>query len=141
MKKIIDNKLYNTETATNLGGWSNGLPQSDFSYAAETLYRKKTGEFFLYGKGGPQTRYCSRCGDSWGYGEAIIPMKFEKAQKWAEEKLDADEYEKIFGEISEDGGKSVLTLYISTEVAEKTRREASKNGMSLSAYAESLLNK
>lgn len=141
MKKTIDNKLYNTETATNLGGWSNGMPQSDFSYVAETLYRKKTGEFFLHGEGGPQTRYCSRCGDSWGYGDVIIPLRFEKAREWAEEKLSADEYEKIFGEISEDGGKSVITLSISNDVIEKTRRAASQSRMSLSGYVESLLNK
>ena len=81
MKKIINNKLYNTETATELGTWNNGLHSSDPSYVAETLFRKKTGEYFIFGEGGPQTRYCSRCGDSWGDGEAIIPMRFEKAQK------------------------------------------------------------
>ena len=41
MKKIINNKLYNTETATELGSWNNGMSNSDSSYVAETLFRKK----------------------------------------------------------------------------------------------------
>ena len=141
MKKIIGTKLYDTETATELGNWSNGLPQSDFSYAEETLYRKKTGEYFIFGEGGPQTRYCRHSGGNWSYGKAIVPLKFEEAREWAKEKLSADEYEKIFGEISEDGGKSTITLSISNDVIEKTRRAASQSGMSLSGYVESLLNK
>ena len=44
MKKIINNLLYNTETAKNLGDYWNGLPSNDFSYCCETLYQKRTGE-------------------------------------------------------------------------------------------------
>lgn len=52
MKKIINGKMYNTETATELGDFWNGLSTSDFRNLSETLYRKKNGEFFLYGQGG-----------------------------------------------------------------------------------------
>ena len=45
-KKIINNRMYNTETAKQLGYWSNGYTPSDFYFAEETLYQKKTGEYF-----------------------------------------------------------------------------------------------
>lgn len=57
MKKIINGKMYNTETATELGDFWNGLSTSDFRNLSETLYRKKNGEFFLYGQGGAMTEY------------------------------------------------------------------------------------
>ena len=50
-KKIINNRMYNTETAKQLGYWSNGYTPSDFYFAEETLYQKKTGEYFLVGHG------------------------------------------------------------------------------------------
>lgn len=41
MKKIIDGKMYNTETATEIHHFNNGLPYSDFNYLEESLYKKK----------------------------------------------------------------------------------------------------
>ena len=51
MKKIINCKMYSTETAAELGEFWNGLSTNDSRNLSETLYRKKNGEFFLYGKG------------------------------------------------------------------------------------------
>lgn len=50
MKKIIDGKMYNTETAKECGTWDNC--EYGFNRVEETLYRKKTGEFFIHGEGG-----------------------------------------------------------------------------------------
>ena len=84
MKKIINGKLYDTETAKKLGDWDNGLCTSDFNYVCETLYKKRTGEFFLLGEGGAATNYSERIGSNdWCYGYAIMPMSFDEAQKWA----------------------------------------------------------
>ena len=52
MRKNIDRKMYDTETAELLASSSNGYGHGDFRYMEEQLYRKKTGEFFLYGEGG-----------------------------------------------------------------------------------------
>ena len=51
MKKIINGKMYNTETAKCLSEWCNGH-YGDLTYVEETLYRKRTGEYFLYGLSG-----------------------------------------------------------------------------------------
>lgn len=50
MKKIINGKKYDTESAQEICSRSSGH-YGDFHRVAETLYRKKTGEFFLYGEG------------------------------------------------------------------------------------------
>jgi hypothetical protein len=51
MKKIINGKMYNTETAEEIGSWENTPYKSNYIYFKEYLYRKRTGEFFLYGSG------------------------------------------------------------------------------------------
>ena len=101
MKQIINGKKYDTETAKKVGSWSNGYSYSDFSSCTEELYRKRTGEYFLYGIGGPMSRYSQSYGNTTSGGEKIIPMTEAEARKWAEEHLAGDEYEEIFGQAEE----------------------------------------
>ena len=49
MKKIINKKLYDTSTATCIAEYSGPARVSDFSFYRETLYRKRTGEYFIHG--------------------------------------------------------------------------------------------
>lgn len=100
MKKIINGRKYDTTTATEIGSWDNGL-YLDFCYCAETLYRKKTGEFFIHGEGGPSSKYCSYDGNMCKSGENIVPLTESDAREWVERHLTADEYEAIFGEVEE----------------------------------------
>lgn len=139
MKKIINGKVYDTETATRVAGWSNNLGYSDFNWREEALYRKKTGEFFLHGAGGPRTNYAERVGNMWGDGEKIMPMTYAEAQKWAEEHLDGDEYEAIFGAVLEDGSRLQVCYTLSAATVETIKRRASELGISASAYIESLI--
>jgi hypothetical protein len=101
-KKIIKGKLYNTETATLVGKWDNGYHISDFNYCEERLYRKRTGEYFLIGGGGGLSQ-CNKGYDdnSWGYGYPITPISEEEAKQCAEDRLSADEYIALFGEVEE----------------------------------------
>lgn len=140
MKKVLSGKVYDTEKATFQGEWDNGYTYGDFHFCEENLYKKRTGEFFLHGSGGPLSKYARCCGNNRYGDEKIIPMTFEEAKKWAEEKLDGDDYEKIFGELSEeDEEKTILSLSISKIASEKARKAASEKGLSLSAYIESLI--
>lgn len=140
MKKIINGKVYDTSTATLVSEWDNGLLHDRLNATEENLYQKKTGEFFLYGCGGPNTRYARIIdANNWSGGEKIIPLSYGEAQNWAEEHLSTDDYEKIFGKIAEDDSKSVLTLYLSTACVEMAKREASKKGIPLSQYIENIL--
>ena len=140
MKKIINGKMYDTETAKELGFDQNTGDTRDFRWVCETLYRKRTGEFFLHGQGGPASKYAVSYGSNeWGGGSKIIPLTWEAARKWAEEHLDADEYEDIFGEVAEDESRIVVSMSLSAGSVERAKREAAKTGMSLSAYVESLI--
>ncbi len=142
MKKIINNKLYNTETAKEVAYWSNMTDRRDFSCVEETLYRKKTGEFFLLGEGGPMTSYAVAAGtNSWTGGSRIMPMTYDEAKEWAEKRLAAEEFETIFGEVSEgeDTGKKVVSIHVTVSKWEQAKRKAAQNGMSISEYVESRL--
>lgn len=101
MKKIINGKKYDTDTAKNLGYISYNHP-GDFTWWTEHLYRKRTGEYFLHGIGGPMSKYAHQVGlNEWTGGEKIKPLTREEAQKWAEENLEAEEFELIFGACEE----------------------------------------
>lgn len=139
MKKIINGRKYDTETAKKMARWSDGLSFRDFTHVEEVLYQKRTGEFFLHGAGGPSTRYARSCSGGWSSGEEIIPLTWNSAREWAEEHLDADDYEEIFGEVSEDDSRTVVTLSLSVGALEKAKRSAAQAGMTLSAYIESLI--
>jgi hypothetical protein len=140
MKKIISGKVYDTKTAKELASWRNAGSWRDFSHKEETLYRKKTGEFFLYGQGGPMTNYAEATGtNSWSGGERIMPLSFAEAREWAEKHLDGDEYEAIFGEVTEDGSKLQVCYSLSAAAVEIIKRRAAEAGISASAYIESLL--
>lgn len=140
MKKYIDGKKYDTETAKVVGSWSNHLSYRDFKWCEETLYRKKTGEYFLHGEGGALSRYsCQANGNMRGSGEQLRPLTFEEAREWAEEHLDGDEYEEIFGEISDDGTDCLISAVIKTSSRDILRREVEKSGKTAGQILDDLL--
>jgi hypothetical protein len=101
MKKIINGKVFNTETAVCLGSYDNigegATSVTDFNYFLEKLYITKKGQYFLYGKGGAMSKYCTSYGaNSWGAGIDIFRLDEDEARRWAEDYLSADEYMKLF---------------------------------------------
>lgn len=101
MKKIVNGKMYNTETAECVAHYSFGR-SSDFEYVYEGLFVKKTGEWFLHGCGGPMTDYRKCYGQNeWGGSERIIPYTEKEAKQWLCSHEFVDEYIKYFGEPEE----------------------------------------
>ena len=101
MKKIINGKKYDTNTATEIGEIGFGR-YGDFRYYSETLYKKTTGEFFLVGEGGPLSKYRVETGtNSWCGGTKLIPLNLDEAKAWVEENCDGDTYEDLFGAAEE----------------------------------------
>lgn len=135
MKKIINNKRYDTEKAEACGSDSYSYP-GDFNWWAETLYQKRTGEFFLHGEGGPMSRYAVTIDqNSWSGGEKIMPLSLDAARQWAEKHLDADAYEKLFGEVTEDEGepeRRPINLSLPTDLIRRLRQAAAEKGVSVS---------
>ena len=133
MKKIIKNKLYDTSTAKEIGRkWVNR--PGDFGFIDEALYVKKTGEYFLYGYGGPNTHYAKSIGNNeWSGSETITPMEYETAKAWAEENLTADEYMSAFGVVEEGDSKETLSVVLPASLASQLRKEAQSRSMTISA--------
>ena len=142
MKKIISGKLYDTDTAKLLGSDSYRGSVTDFSYWNESLYLKRTGEYFLHGEGGPMSRYARSIDqNSWSGGERIIPLSPAKAREWAEEHLSTDEYEEAFGLPDEDAEGVQLSLVVPAQLNARLRAEAAEKGVSLTAHIVSLLER
>lgn len=139
MKKIISGKKYDTETAHKVYEWSHGSI-SDFGYYEETLYRKRTGEYFVYGYGHAASKYAEPEGqNSWGSGSRIMPMSYEDARSWMEERADAESYEREFGEVIEDESGCVLTVRISSASKAKLARESAKTGETQGSIIDRLI--
>ena len=101
MKKIINGKKYDTETAVWICNHSDGYT-SDFNFIDEDLYRKKTGEFFLAGEGGAMTEYSHTVSQNcWARGSGIFPLTINEAREWGEDHMNCKEFEEVFGEVAE----------------------------------------
>lgn len=147
MIKVIGGKKYSTDTAKRLGRCYGGANNNDVDYWSETLYRTKSGNYFLHGEGGPLTRYATVNGNNSGWGERIIPMAYDQAVKWAEDNLDGEGYIAAFGNPDDD---TRTTISISAEAKRKLDEIQSRTGkqqiqiveeLILKAYSEGHFNK
>ncbi|MFO7657482.1 MAG: hypothetical protein R6W78_10470 [Bacteroidales bacterium] len=108
MKKVIEKKSYNTETATLVAEYWNGLASNDFRHLTEDLYLTEKGQWFLHGSGGAMTKYSESNGNStWGSSDIIL-LTASEAYNWIEryqgDVKDANEIiEKYFGNEIEEG--------------------------------------
>ena len=112
MKKVIRGRVYNTATASEIGSTSG---------TGETLYRKRTGEYFL------------------GAGDRIKPLAYDEAKTWAEKALDGDEWIAEFGNLEENGDRTTLNISITVGAADIVKRAAQKKGKSVSETIEVLI--
>ena len=103
MKKIINGKRYDTETARLVHHYHNGHHGDDFRNCAEDLYRTRSGKYFLHGEGGPMSEYAEPCGDtSIGWGSAITPLSDNEAHAWLEDHEGEAAIEEYFADRVED---------------------------------------
>lgn len=138
MKRIINGKRYDTDTARSMGADNYRGSVTDFQWWREELFRKQTGEFFLYGEGGPSTKYAKSVGlNEWTGGERIMPLSYEEARQWAEKHLDAEEYESIF-DVAEET-KATVGFSLSQQTIDKINKMAAEQKISKSQVIENLL--
>lgn len=141
MKKIINGKVYDTDTARELGTWTNTWDHRSWTYVHESLFQKRTGEYFLFGEGGPQTKYAEAVGDNqWSGGGKIIPLSLDKAREWAEEHLSADEYEEAFGLPDEDAEDVALYVKIPAALMAKLKTRAIDEKTSVTEIVTEILS-
>lgn len=85
MKRVIDGKVYNTETAEEVCELPCHYYPGDFQYHETTLYRTPKGAYFLAGKGGPMTMWSEPSGNN-GYsgGSGLRVIDQAEAREYAE---------------------------------------------------------
>ena len=140
MRKIIDRRTYSTSTSKKVGYWTNNIPTNDFGYCYEMLYKNTKGAYFIHGEGGAYSKYATCSGDNRGWGERIIPMTREEAMEWAEERLDANEYEEEFGEQEEAGSdlttRERVSLTLDADMMVKLRKLSKASGVPMSTMTD-----
>ena len=82
MKKIINGKLYDTQTAELVCDWTQRM-YNDLGYVYYALYRSPRGRYFVYSARN-------------GHADLELLTR-KKAKKWNESCLLADEYIRVFG--------------------------------------------
>lgn len=128
MKRIIDGKTYNTETATEVGARYFDAPEG-----FQILHQNRHGAYFLH-----------RCSEEWvEYASSVIPLhRIEpltpaEAQRWMEEYLpgNPDLVETHFGEMPEAGlGESRFTLRLPDVLKHRIAALAKSSGQSTNAW-------
>lgn len=120
MRTVIKNKLYDTATAKVIGRYY--IPDSQDNIT-ETLYRKKTGEYFLH-----------KTAD--GRPEKVIPLSYEDAKTWGKMSLCELGYNKAFlGKIR----SNVVSVTLSTEARSALEQEQSKTGKTYNEILDALI--
>ena len=103
MKKVINGKRYDTETAALVAADSFS-DYGDFGYWSEEIYRTKRGNWFLVGEGGAMSPYARAAGQNETRGGSVlIPFTKKEALTWLEAHTsDSESYEKYFSDVVED---------------------------------------
>jgi hypothetical protein len=102
MQKLIDGKLYDTDNAELVAGWSNIKDRSDFNYCREELYRTENGRFFIYGQGGARSKYSETTSSGHTGGKDIRAVSEDQAFEWLQAKDQVEEALDLFGDRIED---------------------------------------
>ena len=139
MKKVINGKKYDTETATFV--CDRVLNDGDDLFKKdESLYHKRTGEFFLYGIGGAGSKYAMALDmNNFCEGEKIIPLSIDEAKQFIEENGTVEDYEKYFT-IDKDGSKT-FTCKLSQKAYDKLKAKSEELGFPMSSITEELIMK
>lgn len=112
MKKIINQKRYNTDASTLVLEWQpDNFPADDPKHVEfNRLYRKSTGEYFIHGKGGAMSPYADMKNAKKGIisaGEMLIPVSLEEATEILEKHMTPGEVDCVLGRSVTDDKKQV----------------------------------
>ena len=98
MKKIINGKLYDTESAEFICMYSYSNPR-DFNFVEESLYKSPYGTFFIEYSGGAKSRYAVQYGQNEvGGSKGIRLVDIDEAKEFLESHGKSEDYVKAFGE-------------------------------------------
>lgn len=124
MKKIIRNKVYDTETAAVLA-----------SSEHCTLFRKRTGEFFLF----ITAIRPEEIAPIESAKLPIQPLTYHQAQAWGKKHMDAADWGRVFG-IGADQDDVQISCVITAAQNAKLRRIASERGVSVTEIIREMID-
>lgn len=140
MKKVIRGRLYDTEKAGLIGKfYDEAKPGNDPDFYIEVLYKKRTGEYFLYGRGNAGSKYSVCRGGAASGTEKIIPLSYQQAREWAEENLSPEEYEKEFGFPQRNDEKTIMSFNLKIGNVEKLKVISAKQDKPMSSIIDELI--
>jgi hypothetical protein len=129
IKRILDGKTYNTETATLLASWSSAdCPDTARGpERGEMLFQTRHGAYFLF--------QFNEDRDPWESGhQEIVPLGPGQARRWAETYCSADIIEAIFGVMPEAGdAEAKVTLRMPDILRRRLAAMAEAQGQSMNA--------
>ncbi len=106
MKAIIDNKIYDTESANKIYSYLKNVPETRYFLGQEyqtncwryaDMYKTKKGNYFIHVKQPSEERNNCYCADR----EEVIELISEEDAKRVLQKLDIQKSIEIFGEVEE----------------------------------------
>lgn len=115
MRTHINNKVYDTSTAKKVLLVANEYTKSDLRYQELGIYKKSTGEYFLY-------QYTCERG-------IITPLSYQKAKEFVSLYGTPEEYEKEFS-IPDSQGVTSVRFDLPLDVKRKLDMVASSRGVS-----------
>lgn len=141
MEKIIKGKRYNTATAEAVAEHEY-LYRSDFEWVHEILYQKRTGEYFLWGEGGPKSKYRKKVEQRvFVDGEGIKPLTIDEAKAFVEKYGTPEEYEKLFIIDEWDDETVPLNIYLPTPTFQRLKMASVEQKISMTQLVSELIDK
>lgn len=132
MKKVIQNRVYDTETAELVATYHDNT-------CAERLYRKRTGEFFIHGRGSSDhDDYAVWKGNRVTGSEQIKPLTPKRAMAWAAKHLNRQQYDDIFGS-GADNQKQTISLSLPVGAIKALKNAAAEQGRTASALIAEMI--
>lgn len=128
MRKHINNKLYDTNTAKCIGVYEtdSSISKTDIRYLKFALYKKRTGEYFS----------CTEHSSS----TVFEPLEYEQARTLAQKYFSNSEYSSEF-EKKVENGKSILNISLSAQTRAKLEKIQANRKKSLSTLISELIEK
>jgi|SRR5215472_2324909 len=98
MKRIIDGKRYDTDTAEHVAEVGNDYNRSDFRWEVSNVYTTKRAAWFIAGKGGPMSRWARKVegGGTWTDGEGLEVLTQDEARELLEQHNAIEALEQYF---------------------------------------------
>jgi hypothetical protein len=140
VRRSIDSRMYDTSQAETIAKYVCEKPGEPY-YREETLYRAKTGEYFLGGIGGEHSYYAQLVGDKYIPGEDIIALRVGEARRWLEDQGYTEIIERIFGTISTLDYTTAVSVHLTDEIMGRAERAAAKSATSVEQWIEQLIRR